>query len=117
MSLLLALNCLYRERPARLPSGAWQPRLPRVTAAEFDPSRTFATVNCRIAKGLFDHLVGGDEQRRWHGDAERFCGLEVDDQLEHGRLKDRQIGGLCALKDLAGVGPRGDRRRRGSRRS
>jgi hypothetical protein len=23
-----------------------------------DPSRSFATVNCRIAKGSFDHLVG-----------------------------------------------------------
>jgi hypothetical protein len=28
----------------------------------FDPERRFATVNCRIAKGLFDHLVGDGEQ-------------------------------------------------------
>jgi hypothetical protein len=35
--------------------------------------------------------------------AERPGCLEVHDQLERGRLQDRQIGGLCALKDLAGV--------------
>jgi hypothetical protein len=81
-------------------------RLAHSQTDAIDPSRTFATVNCRIAKGLFDHLVGGGEQLRWYGDAERFWGLEVDDQLERGRLKDRQIGGLCALKDLAGVGTR-----------
>jgi hypothetical protein len=28
-----------------------------------DPSRRFAAVNYRIAKGLFDHLVGKSEQR------------------------------------------------------
>ena len=31
---------------------------------------------------LSDHLVGADEQRRRHFDAERFCGLEVDNELE-----------------------------------
>ena len=29
-----------------------------------DPTRHFATVNCRIAKGSLDHLVGNGEQRR-----------------------------------------------------
>ena len=28
----------------------------------YDPERHFATANCRIAKGLFDHPVGGHKQ-------------------------------------------------------
>ena len=47
---------------------------------------------------LFDHLVGGDEQRGRHSDAEHPCGLMVDDQLEPARLYDRQIGRLRALE-------------------
>ena len=34
----------------------------------------------------FDHLVGAAEQRQGHGQAERFSGLEVDDQFEFGGL-------------------------------
>jgi hypothetical protein len=30
----------------------------------------------------FDHLVGGGEQSVWNLEAERLCGLEVDDQFE-----------------------------------
>jgi hypothetical protein len=37
---------------------------------------------------LFDHLVGAGEQRGWHLEAERVGGLEVDHQLELGRLLD-----------------------------
>ena len=52
---------------------------------------------------LFDHLVGGGEQRRRHGDAQRPGGLGINDQLEFGRLHDRQIGRLCALENAAGI--------------
>ena len=38
-----------------------------------------------------------------HGEAERLGGLEVDDQLELGRLLDRQISRLGAFEDLSGV--------------
>ena len=51
----------------------------------------------------FDHLVGGREQRRRHGEAEHPGGLEVDDQLELGRLHDRQVRRLRALEDAAGI--------------
>ena len=45
---------------------------------------------------LLDHLVGAGEQRRRNVDAKRLRGLEIDHQLELGRLLDRQIGGLFA---------------------
>ena len=33
---------------------------------------------------LFDHLVGGGEQRLRHGEVERLRGLEIDQKLELG---------------------------------
>jgi hypothetical protein len=38
-----------------------------------------------------------------HGEVERFRGLQIDDQLEFGRLLDGQIGGLGAVEDLPSV--------------
>ena len=37
------------------------------------------------------------------GEAERLGGLEVDDQLDFRGLLDRQVGGLLALENPAGV--------------
>ena len=38
---------------------------------------------CRVRKAeLFDHLVGNSEQRRRHGEAERSCGFQIEDELE-----------------------------------
>jgi hypothetical protein len=39
------------------------------------------------AKGQGDHLVGGRDQRRWHLEAERFGGLEVDHRFILGRYE------------------------------
>jgi hypothetical protein len=39
----------------------------------------------------FDHLVGALLQKPRHVEAEGLSGLEVDDQLELGRLHDGQI--------------------------
>jgi hypothetical protein len=68
-----------------------------------DPWRHFATANCRIAKVLFDPLVGDRQHTRRHFDAERLCGLEVEHKVKFGRLHHRQIGGLDALEDLPGI--------------
>src|SRR5262245_45944547 len=51
----------------------------------------------------FDYLVGAGEQCWWYGEAEHPGGLLVDDELELGRLHDRQIRRLCALEDATGI--------------
>src|SRR5205085_5758377 len=48
----------------------------------------------------FDHLIGANEHCRWHNDAKRLCGLQIDHQLELGRLFDRQVGRLRTLENL-----------------
>jgi hypothetical protein len=52
---------------------------------------------------LFNHLAGTGEQRGGYFKAERLGCLEIDHQLEFGRLLDRQIGGLGALEDFSRV--------------
>src|SRR5262249_49201520 len=55
---------------------------------------------CSAAKlRLFDHLVGEREQLRWYFQAERFGGLEIDDQLDLGGLQDRQVRRPLALEN------------------
>ena len=52
---------------------------------------------------LLDHLVGGGQQPFGDGQTERRGGFEVDDELELGRLHDRQVCGLGAVEDFAGI--------------
>src|SRR6266545_5058554 len=52
---------------------------------------------------LLEHLVGAAEQRERHGEAQRPGGLEVDEQLDLGRLLHRQVGRLVALENPAAV--------------
>jgi hypothetical protein len=70
--------------------GVMQPPPWRRRAAVIDPSRHFATVNCRIAKGL-DWLVGSGEQHRRHFDTNLLRGLEVDRQFVFGQHLNRKV--------------------------
>jgi len=49
---------------------------------------------------LLDHLVGEGKQRWRNREVERLRRLEIEHQLEFGRLLNRQIAGFCALEDL-----------------
>src|SRR6266478_8079748 len=51
----------------------------------------------------FDHLVGTSEQRGRQVKAECLCGLEVDDQLEFGRLFDWDVAGIRAAQNLVDI--------------
>src|SRR3974377_501301 len=52
---------------------------------------------------LLDDLVRLGGQIRWHLEAKRLGGLEVDDELKFGRLHHRQVSGLLALENPPGV--------------
>src|SRR3977135_308933 len=59
---------------------------------------------CIAAKrSLFDHLISKREGGRWHGKAERFRGLEVNNKLELCWLHNRHICGVRTLEDLADI--------------
>src|ERR1700675_3334007 len=51
-----------------------------------------------------DHLVGGCQNLGWNFEPECPGGLEVDRQLETGRLLHRQVGRLGALKNPVNIG-------------
>src|SRR5262249_19140343 len=59
-----------------------------------DPSRVFS---------LFDHLVGERGQPGRNLVAERFGGLQIDNQLEFCGLYNWQVGRLLTLENAAGV--------------
>src|SRR6516165_7548990 len=51
----------------------------------------------------FDHLVGQREQRWRNFQPERPGSLEIDDELELGRLHHRQLAGLFAPENSRGI--------------
>src|SRR6516162_7839338 len=74
---------------------------------------TFATLSANSGHGvmrrktsLFDHLVGGGEQRLRHGEPECLRGFEIDDQLKFSGLLNWQFTGLLAPENAVDVGSR-----------
>jgi hypothetical protein len=43
----------------------------------------------------FEHIVGSSEHGGRDGQPEHFCGLQVDDQIDFGRLFDWKIAWFC----------------------
>src|SRR6516165_6935373 len=48
---------------------------------------------------LIDYLCSASEDRGWNRQAKRLGGLLVDDEIEDGRLLNRQISGLGTFED------------------
>jgi hypothetical protein len=65
--------------------------LTAIRRRERAPSTTSGAVVSRcsnVKPKLFDHLISAGEQRRWHIEAERPRGLEIDDEFDLRRLFD-----------------------------
>src|SRR6516165_11853012 len=56
-----------------------------------------------MSAASLNDLVSSRQQRFRDGEAEGLGGLEVDDKLKLGRLQDRQVGGLSAIENFAGI--------------
>jgi hypothetical protein len=63
-------------------------------------------VSCQKWPVSFDHLVGLLQKLLRDGDAKRFGGLEIDDEVELARKLHRQIARLGALQDAIDIGRR-----------
>jgi hypothetical protein len=51
----------------------------------------------------FDHLIGGIQEPFRNRQTECLSGLEIDVQLDFSGLLHRQVGGLVALENPAGI--------------
>src|SRR5215469_11729849 len=87
-------------RPATCCLGTLLPALPSAgRGAQARPSLR-RPAGARIRAVSFDNLVGAGEDRRRDRQAESPGGLEVHNQLELGRLLDRQVGRLGTAQDF-----------------
>ena len=57
----------------------------------------------QCSKKSFDHLVGAQQDRCRQLDADRLGGLEIDDEIELGRLLDPKVGRLRPAQNLVNV--------------
>jgi hypothetical protein len=103
MSLVMALSVVRSISPIWSLSEhrGHRSALPRVGSVAFDPLSAAVEVN--HPDKLLNHLVGDREHVLRHLDAERPRRLQVDGEIELGCLQHRQVGGLGALEDFAGI--------------
>src|SRR5262249_56018968 len=92
---LRRLDCELRPATDIRSARPYLPVAPPRRAARRGGSRSDCP-RMRVGRSL-DHLIRPRQQRRRDRQAERLGGLEVDDQLELGRLLDWEIGRVRTL--------------------
>src|SRR5690348_14288192 len=88
----------------RMSGCAWRTR--GMTMAGARSSAATSSFVDAITALLFDDRGRAQEQRRRNGDVQRLGGLEIDRQLERGRLLHGQVPRPRALEDLVDVAGR-----------
>jgi hypothetical protein len=58
------------------------------------PEMTRLILKRHALKRLFDHLVGAQEERFWDRQTKNLGGRKIEDEIELGRLLDREVGRL-----------------------
>src|SRR5438128_6385923 len=100
---------LWRSRPRKRGTGTslgratCVGRCDRQPVADGDPAPEEQRWRSSECAALLDDLVGASEERERERKSERLGGLHVDNQLDSRDLLDRQVGGLVALENPAGV--------------
>ena len=77
--------------------------VPAHTQIIFSPTAERSPAGRAGAWGSFDDFVGAGGQLGGYLNAERHCGLQVNEQLDFSYLLDWQVSGLFAFEDTAGV--------------
>src|SRR5262249_41722498 len=93
------------HRPRRICLRLRNPRHSRQRASARDQMQEFAARKFHFEPPFtsLNHLVGACEQCRRNRKAKRLCSVEVDNQIELGRLYNWQLGRLGTLENSSGI--------------
>jgi hypothetical protein len=94
-------NEIFSPRPTDIPTA--RPDHVKLRARSKRPRRRAAKRRDERAADSFNDLVGGSEQLRRHVKAKRLRGFEVDNQLELGRLLNRDIARFRPVQNLINI--------------
>src|SRR5262245_48275503 len=98
------VNCVGGDPSGRLAYVRFAPASGQIADISSCPLSAISDLMpCSENAPLFDHLVGGNEQTRWHGQGECLRRFQVDDRFVLSRRLYRKVGRLGALQDVVDI--------------